>query len=183
MRNWLAFVFLATVGCSSPPSVEPAASAPETKPPVDSPSPTPVVQAPQTKPGDNPRRIYQLRDLSVGTVTINGRKFKAWLADDEAKQQEGMMWLKESDVKDDEGMLFPMASEEVQRFWMRNCPMALDIIYISGAKKILNVRKAQPFDESSVPSEGPAKYVFELKGGMAAKFGIKAGMSVEIKLP
>jgi uncharacterized membrane protein (UPF0127 family) len=58
---------------------------------------------------------------------------------------------------------------------MQNCPLGLDITYIDSKGKVLNIGVGKPYDESGVPSNGPAKYVLELKVGRAKKFGIKPG--------
>jgi len=178
---WL--IAIAVAGCSPAPQVQ--ASAPEPKKPAPSePStPEPQPQTSTTKPGDNPRRIYQLREFKKGKVTVNGKTFQVWIADTDGKIQEGMMWLKPDEVKDDEGMLFLLPTDEPQRFWMRNCPMALDIIYLSRDRKVLNIELGKPFDETGVASKGPSKYVLELKAGIARKNGIRPGQTVEFQLP
>jgi uncharacterized membrane protein (UPF0127 family) len=180
---WL--IALALAGCSPAPQVQ--ASAPEPKQPSSTeptaPQPPSPPQASTAKPGDNPRRIYQLREFEKGKVVVNGKTFQVWIADTDGKIQEGMMWLKPDEVKDDEGMLFLLPADEPQRFWMRNCPMALDIIFLSRDRKVLNIELGKPFDETGVSSRGPSKYVLELKAGIARKNGIRPGQTVEFQLP
>jgi uncharacterized membrane protein (UPF0127 family) len=132
------------------------------------------------QPGDNPRRIHQIRELEHGVVLVGGQKLDTWLMDDESKQQEGMMWLTEKDVKDDQGMLFVFASPQPQSFWMQNTLIPLDIIYMDAKGKVLNIVHGKPKDETPLPSTGSAQYVLELKGGMAAKFRIGPGTVLTI---
>jgi hypothetical protein len=132
----------------------------------------------------NPNRVNQLKDLKVQVVKANGRPIRAWLMDNESKRQEGMMFLTEKDVADDQGMLFVFRDLQVtdgkRGFWMKNCPLALDIIYISPKKQVLNVGKGMPFREESVLPAGDYQYVLELKQGMAEKYGIKKGTVLEL---
>src|SRR5690606_41890988 len=58
--------------------------------------------------------------------------------------------------------LFVFENEEYKSFFMKNTKIPLDIIYINADKKIVSIQKnAKPFDETSLPSEAPAKYVLE----------------------
>jgi len=178
---WLSCLLASSLfGCSTS-----NVTAPEPKPAM--PPVNEVKEEPKEPPaldkGDNPKRIYQLRDFKTGSVTVGKHRFRVWLADDEGRIQEGMMWLKPTDVEDDQGMLFILPGKpENRRFWMRNCPMGLDLLFIGENKRIVNIGTGKPFDESGVESTGPASYVLELKVGTARKIGIKAGDLVEMKL-
>jgi uncharacterized membrane protein (UPF0127 family) len=178
----VASLVLGTVvgGCNGKEAEEPTAQLPKGPPQtISGPANAAVKGRPRPAATDNPKRIYQLKDFKTGTVTIKQATFKVWLADEPGKEQEGMMWLTEKEVPDDHGMLFPLPGEpKVQRFWMRNCPLGLDLIFIDKAKKIVNIGFGKPFDESGVESTGPASYVLELKAGTAKRKGIKAGDTV-----
>ena len=66
----------------------------------------------------------------------------------------------------------------MQSFWMKNTYVGLDIIYISSEGGVVSIQaNAQPFNESPLPSEGPAKIVLELPAGTCAKVGITPGMN------
>lgn len=127
------------------------------------------------------RRTYHLKDLQRVTLEANGHAIPAWVMDDEAKRQEGMMWLEEADVRDEDGMIFVFPQVQPKcAFWMENTVLALDIIFISPAKKVLNIQRGRPFDRSSLPAAGPTLYVLEMKQGSAERLGIKAGTAVKI---
>ena len=49
---------------------------------------------------NNPNRIHQVSKLQVAKVTAAGHTISAWLADDEGKNQEGMMFLTDKEVKE-----------------------------------------------------------------------------------
>lgn len=112
-------------------------------------------------------------------ISANGHRVKAWVMDDDSRREEGMMFLKESDVRDDQGMIFVFPTVQVNDgrhgFWMANCPLGLDIIYIGKDKKVINVGDGRPFDRSSVQPGGDYFYVLELKHGVGKKYGIKKG--------
>jgi len=123
----------------------------------------------------NSSRIYQLKDLKTADLTTPKKTIKVWIMDDEGKRQEGMMFLTGKEVKDEQGMLFVFQKEAPQSFWMSNTLIPLDIVYIGANGTVRSIAKGRALDETSLPSEGPAQYVLELKQGMAAKLGIAKG--------
>ena len=126
-------------------------------------------------------RIYQLSNLETAEVTVNGKTFRLWVMDTDAKRSEGMMYLEDQDFKDDEGMVFAFRTEEPRKFWMRNTKVDLDICYCDKNGKILNTYTMKSFDETSdYSSAGPSQYVIELKAGALKKHGIKDGMTFKI---
>ncbi|MDX5325460.1 MAG: DUF192 domain-containing protein [Bacteroidota bacterium] len=98
-------------------------------------------------------------------------------AESEEEIQFGMMYRKHMDPTT--GMLFFMPVQRMQSFWMRNTYVPLDIIYINDSLKVVSIQKnAQPLTETSRPSDGPALYVLEVKGGLSDQKGIKKGDQV-----
>ncbi len=162
-------------GTSTQPVSNPADGGTSKDSPSDRTSTT-ATSEDQSKKNDIPNRVFQLRDLAVTTIMSKSHAIKAWVMDTPAKREEGMMWLKANDVKDDQGMLFVFPNEDPNMgFWMDNTILALDIIFIDKNRKVLNIQKGKPFDQTNLPSAGPAMFVLELKQGMAAKFEIKPG--------
>jgi len=85
-------------------------------------------------------------------------------------------------MEDDQGMLFIMEQSEPQSFWMRNTYVPLDILFISEDRRILNVREnAQPQSLSPQTSQGDAKYVLEVIGGLTDRLGVKAGDQISFQ--
>lgn len=94
------------------------------------------------------------------------------IADDDYQTQTGLMYR--NSIKDSQGMLFIFPNEIERNFYMKNTRIPLDIIYVSSDKKIVSIQKnAKPFDETSLPSFKPAKYVLEINGGLADSWGLK----------
>ena len=132
----------------------------------------------------NPDRIFQTDSLETTTIKTPGGDLKLWIMDDEDKRREGMMFLKDHEVEDNEGMIFVFP--EVQKmsgnyaFWMHNTLLPLDIDYISKDKKVLNVGKGEPMNDSPVKPTGDYFYVIEVKQGLSAKFGLTPGAKIDI---
>lgn len=96
-------------------------------------------------------------------------------------QQTGLMYRKS--MKADRGMLFVYDDERPRpNFYMKNTHFSLDLIYINADKKVVDINEnAKPFDESPLPSKASAKYVLEVNGGMAEKWGVAIGDKVSIQ--
>jgi len=91
--------------------------------------------------------------------------------------QYGMMYRKSMDPNT--GMLFIMGDERKQSFYMKNTFVPLDIIFINNNMEVVSIQKnAKPFDETSLPSTGPASYILEILGGESDKLGISAGNKI-----
>lgn len=86
----------------------------------------------------------------------------------------GMMYRKS--VPKNTGMLFVFNDNTPRSFWMHNTYVPLDIIYISKDSTIVSIQKnAEPLNDRSLPSEGNAQFVLEIKGGQSDLLGIGKG--------
>lgn len=103
--------------------------------------------------------------------------FDIEIAKTEYETQTGLMYR--DSMKEDRGMLFIFDNASPRYFYMKNTRLPLDIIYLSEDQKIVSFyENAEPFNENSLPSEAPAKYVFEINGGLIEKLGISIGDSL-----
>jgi len=83
-------------------------------------------------------------------------------------------------IADFHGMLFIFDKPEVQRFWMHNTPLSLDMIFVDENRRILNIAESTtPMSKQTYGSRGPAQYVVEVKAGFSKRHGIEEGMSVQ----
>jgi uncharacterized membrane protein (UPF0127 family) len=111
------------------------------------------------------------------SVEIGGERFSVEISDTREKQALGLMFREE--MADDHGMLFIFPNEAPRSFWMKNCRIALDIMYFDKDLKMVSASLDTPPCRvnrcPSYPSKASAMYVLELNAGMAAKLGIGAG--------
>lgn len=111
--------------------------------------------------------IFKVIDSTKVTLDIE-------IADTDFDIQTGLMYR--NSMKKNQGMLFVFDDETERFFYMKNTKIPLDLIYINANKSIVSFQKnAKPFDESSLPSNAPAKYVLEVNAGLVDVWGIAVG--------
>ncbi|ALJ06249.1 hypothetical protein APS56_14375 [Pseudalgibacter alginicilyticus] len=102
------------------------------------------------------------------------KKLDIELAETDYDIQTGLMYR--DTMKENQGMLFIFEDETERFFYMKNTRFSLDLIYINANKKIVSFQKnAKPFDEASLPSNAPAKYVLEINAGMVDAWKVSVG--------
>jgi len=102
------------------------------------------------------------------------RVFNVEVVREAAARNRGLMYRKR--LARDAGMLFDYDPPQDVAFWMKNTYVSLDIIFIDVTGKIITIAaKTKPLSLDRIPSHGKARGVLEIKGGMAAKLGIKVG--------
>ena len=117
--------------------------------------------------------LFDLKDSIPNLIT----KLDIEIAEDEYQIQTGLMY-RESMLKN-EGMLFIFPEEAPRSFYMKNTRFSLDIIFIDAKNKVVSIQKnAQPLNESSLSSEGPAKYVLEVNAKLSDMWNLKKGDSI-----
>ncbi|WP_323788169.1 DUF192 domain-containing protein [Psychroserpens sp.] len=100
------------------------------------------------------------------------------IADDDYSTQTGLMYRKR--MENNQGMLFIFPDSDYRSFYMKNTEISLDIIYISEDKHIVSIQKnAKPMDETSLPSEAPAKFVLEVNAGLSETWNLEKGDTIE----
>lgn len=125
--------------------------------------------------------IHAESGLSVISLAIQTDKatydFRVEVAGTPQEQARGLMFR--TSMGDNEGMIFPRDTPRPASFWMKNTVIPLDIIFIGGDNRVLNIAaNTTPYSLDPVPSAGPALAILELNGGRAAQLGIKAGALV-----
>ena len=114
-------------------------------------------------------------------LTIHSRsgvhRFTVEVARTLEQQERGLMFVRS--LAPNRGMIFPYDPPQEVAFWMRNTLIPLDIIYVRADGRIARIANAKPLDETPLPSGEPASLVLEIRGGLAAELGIKAGDKVE----
>jgi uncharacterized membrane protein (UPF0127 family) len=61
-------------------------------------------------------------------------------------------------------------------FWMKNCPLSLDMIFINKRGEIVTIcRNTTPFSEQSYSATALTFFVLEVNAGFTDKYNIKEG--------
>ncbi len=144
------------------------------------PTTTPNVQ-PSALVTTNTNRGQQL-PISAVAVIPSGFNIQLEVAKTHSQQEMGLMYRPA--LPNDRGMLFEFRSPQPVRFWMKNVPVALDMVFLH--KGVVQDIKAAapPCTKEPCPTYGPDKLVdrvIELRAGRAAELGLKAGDRIEIK--
>ncbi|MBP6031185.1 MAG: DUF192 domain-containing protein [Sphingobium sp.] len=88
------------------------------------------------------------------------------------QQEAGLMHR--TDIAPGEGMLFPMLPARMPAFWMKDTPTPLDLIFIRMNGSIVRIiANTKPNDRTPLFAEEPVAGVLELRGGDAARLGIR----------
>ena len=100
--------------------------------------------------------------------------FHVYLATTEARRNQGLMFVRALPAR--EGMLFLFEAPQVESFWMKNCVISLDLLFIAGDGRIIRIAEnATPGSEATISSMGRVLGVLELAGGSVARLGIQPG--------
>ena len=85
-----------------------------------------------------------------------------------------------SGLKPGEGMLFVFDREDIYPFWMKNMSFAIDILWLDGDKRVVDIRSSVPpctTDECAVYTPAAkAFYVLEIPAGDAERNKILPGV-------
>jgi len=104
-----------------------------------------------------------------GEVTI-----KVEVAATPEKRALGLMYRR--DLAADAGMLFVFDESAPLSFWMKNTPLALDMIFIGEDLRIVGiVKNAEPFTTTPRRVDTPSRYVLEVNAGLSERHGIRPG--------
>lgn len=98
-------------------------------------------------------------------------------------QQQAMGLMYRPALPDNRGMLFNFPSAQPVSFWMKNVPVALDMVFLRNGVVQYIKASAPPCTEEPCPTYGPRTLidqVIELRSGRAAELGLEKGHKVTI---
>jgi uncharacterized protein len=108
--------------------------------------------------------------------------FQVWVANTPARAEQGLMFV--SDLPETMGMVFPVEPPRVENMWMKNTYIELDMLFIDEHGRITKIiQRAPPLSLQTLSSDTQVAAVLELKGGQAAKLGLRTGDTVTWKKP
>ena len=92
----------------------------------------------------------------------------------------GLMYRR--DLPSDAGMLFVSPETRDYSFWMKNTPLALDMIFIDEQRRVVGlIENAVPFSLAPLSVGKPSRYVLEVHAGFSQRHRIQAGDPVEFR--
>ena len=125
-------------------------------------------------PKENPGTPAQKR---ASVVFPDGWVVQVDLAVTENEHARGLMFVKE--LPPERGMLFLFGRAEVRPFWMKDCFIPLDMIWLDGNNRVVDITaEAPPCPGDPCPNyypKAPAINVLEVQGGLAAAHNLAAG--------
>ena len=99
-------------------------------------------------------------------------------------EQQALGLMYRENLPANRGMLFSFETPKVARFWMKNVPIALDMVFLLDGEIQAIRADVPPCLEEPCSTYGPpmrVNQVIELRSGRAAELGLKAGDRVTIE--
>lgn len=127
---------------------------------------------------------YPRTQLTVTTAAHPPRThtFDVWVADTPERSEQGLMFV--SDLPESKGMVFLLVPARVENMWMKNTYIELDMLFVRADGHVAKIiERAHPMSQDILTSGEPVAAVVELKGGLVAKLGLKAGDVVRWNKP
>lgn len=138
----------------------------------------------KTPPATTPPSIFapQVKKLPTRKLQVADVTFTTELAFTRHTRAQGMMYR--TQMADDEAMLFIFKRAQPLSFYMKNCLIDLDILFLTYSGRIDSIHEMKiprpNYPLEYYPSKGPVRYALELPAGMAKKLHLKAGNSITI---
>lgn len=131
-------------------------------------------------------------DGGAWSTTIGGKPFTLTVSASDATRTRGLSGVPA--IADDGGMVFVFPDAQMRGFWMVDCIVDMDIVYldplgyvtaIHTMRKEAPQRQGEPRGayEARLPrysSVLPAQYVIELRAGRAAELGLRTSQKVTL---
>jgi len=128
------------------------------------------------------------------TVEIAGKAYTLELALTRNSRERGLMDRKV--LSDDDGMLFVFTEAAERSFWMKNCYIDIDLIFLDSRGTVLSLHRMvfeTPKGESESPwmyerrlehywSNGPARFAIELSAGSLDRLQIGVNDKIVLDL-
>ena len=118
-------------------------------------------------------------------VLPSGRLLQVEIADTDEKRARGYMFRER--ISDTEGMIFLMGELGLHPFWMKNCKVGLDILWLDESWKVVHIeRKVPPCLKDPCPGYVPMQaslYVLEIQEGLSGREGMKLGDRIIYRPP
>lgn len=132
------------------------------------------------------------KDGGMYAMEIAGKPFTLKVSCSDATRQRGLGGV--TSIADDGGMIFIFPSSALRRFWMKDCVVDMDIVFLDplGFITAVHTMSAEPLkgpDETEAAYEArlrgyssvaPAQFAIELRKGRAAELGLKPAQRIPL---
>jgi uncharacterized membrane protein (UPF0127 family) len=119
----------------------------------------------------------------TAVTTLGGEEIFLEVATTPQQQSLGLMYR--DALPADRGMLFPLGRPRPASFWMRNVPVALDMVFVYQGQIVAVLSEVPPCAADPCPTYGPdgqlVDQVIELRAGRAAELGLATGDAVVVR--
>ena len=129
--------------------------------------------------------FYAFRTVSPKTemIYLNKTMLRAEIANDEESQRKGLSGR--LGIDENYAMLFVFDHNDHHKMWMKDMKFSVDMIWINDKKRVVYVKHsvkpdAEPYEKYAPPV--PAKYVLEVKAGVAKPASATVGSLVKFDL-
>lgn len=92
------------------------------------------------------------------------------------EQEKGLMFERDPKI-----LVFLYTQPKIRKFWMKNCPNPLDIVFIKN-NKIICIEKGIPNTGNLVGPDSECDFVVEFPFGYCEKNNLCIGKSIKLKL-
>lgn len=130
----------------------------------------------------NSNKLGQQLPISAIATTPDGTEIQLEVARTPQEQAMGLMYR--PPLPDNRGMLFVFPSPQGARFWMKNVPVNLDMVFMRNGVVRYVAADVPPCDINPCPTYGPRELidqVIELRAGRAAELNLKPGTRITIR--
>jgi uncharacterized protein len=153
----------------------------------------------QTRPGAKPTASHPAQSRpatqpAVEHLTIAGEQFELEVAATPEARERGLMHRDR--IEERGGMLFIYPEPQILSFWMKNCPIEMDILFVDDEGIVVATHRMKPApprlpDEMETAyddrlpryeSRKPAQFAIELQAGTISLLKIKPGLRLEMDL-
>ena len=137
---------------------------------------------------ENPEKIVQTEPISFsreGEVTLFKTQTDSVIAqldieiaDNDYETETGLMYRK--GMEQNQAMLFVFPDEAMHSFYMKNTEFPLDLIFVKSDMSVASFQEnAEAFNENSLSSKVPVKYVLEVNAGLVEKWSLQIGDRID----
>jgi uncharacterized membrane protein (UPF0127 family) len=137
--------------------------------------PTPKTQLEGAVAALQPNLVKTAMAKEIGKIKISNLEMETIIAESDEDQMAGLMYVPPPTPV----MSFVYSSPRINRFWMKNTPAPLDIVFaLKGT--IVAIHEGEPFSTKLIGDFKPSDLVVELPYGSCEKLGIQIGDPVEL---